>query len=143
MGFEDLEEAEEVEEKEKRQGDGFGALEAAMGGGDGSGDNDRDDQEDVDVQEASADPATTPAFSYDETKNAAQYVREATARAYDEAWEYDAKAYLGRDLGIENVEKREWQDAALRFAAAHPEDVAELIVEAREDAHGSIGENSP
>ncbi|RLM53174.1 hypothetical protein DVK02_14895 [Halobellus sp. Atlit-31R] len=141
MGFEDLDEGDQ--EEQPRQDGGFDDLEAAMGGGGGDGGDDRDDQEDSDVQEDSADPATTPAFAYDDTKNAAQYVREATARAYDEAWEYDAKAYLGRDLGIENVEKREWQDAALRFAAAHPEEVAELIVEAREDAHGSIGENSP
>lgn len=135
-GYEDLDEGDEG----AREDGGFDDLERAVGGGDSS--DDQDDALNKQREEEQSDPATTPAFDYDSTKNAAQYVREETAADLNDAWEYDAKPYLGREIGLENVEKREWQDAVFRFAAENPEAVADLIVTAREEAHGELDEDS-
>ena len=143
MGFDDLE--DEASDQTQNHG-GFDDLDAAMGSDSSETLDDRDgehqaaDSTDSDAGEET-NSMTTPAFEYEEAKNAAQYVRKETANTLDEAWEYDGKPYLGREIGLENIAKREWQDAVFRYAAQNPEAVADLVVEAREEAHGPIDEN--
>jgi len=140
MGFDDLDDEQTSEDS------GFDDLDAAMGSSkdetadDNGGAEQTADGTDGDLTQET-DPTTTPAFEYEATKNAAQYVREETANTLDEAWEYDVKPYLGREIGLENIAKREWQDAVFRYAAQNPEAVADLVVAAREEAHGAIDEN--
>lgn len=139
MGFDDLANAEE--DDEPRQDGGFDDLENAVGGdGDSRDDVDNLDESDDVQEETNGDPREDPAFPHDETKNAAQYVLPSTADALDDAWEFDVKAYLAREHGVRNVAKREWQNAVLRYAAENPEMVADLVVRAREEEHGPLGD---
>lgn len=133
-GFEDLD--DDAGDRDDRDS-GFNDLDAAL---DREARQSDDDAGAEPREETSPDPKTTPAFEYDDTKNAAQYVRPETAERVDDAWEFDVKRYLVREIGLENVAKREWQDAILRYAAENPKRVADLVVEAREDRHGPLDE---
>lgn len=74
-----------------------------------------------------------PAFSYAESNQGPIYARPETWDTYDDALELDVERYL-RDEGVRNAQKRELHDAALRLAAKRPEELAELLIDARQDS---------
>jgi hypothetical protein len=107
------------------------ALEEAADPDDGAGDR-ADDPDDA----RGAGPAPDgpvpddPAFPFDETKQSPVYARPAAWNALDDALDLDVQRRL-REAGVRDVPKRELHDAALRVAAAHPEEVFAAVVEAR------------
>lgn len=76
------------------------------------------------------DPLETPAFPFDVTTQKPFYVREETWSAWSKAERLDVeRVFVEADL--EEVPKREKQDAILRLAADNPELVAEYVLEGR------------
>jgi hypothetical protein len=80
-----------------------------------------------------SDPLEQPAFPYSECRQRPLY---APAEAWDglEDLELDVQLAL-REEGVRNLEGRELHNAVLRFAAEHPEEVADVILEERRDAN--------
>jgi len=74
-----------------------------------------------------------PAFSYAESNQGPIYARPETWNSYDDALELDVERYL-RKKGVRNAQKRELHDAALRLAAKRPEELAELLIDARRES---------
>lgn len=74
-----------------------------------------------------------PAFSYAESNQGPIYARPETWDEYDDILELDVERYL-REEGVRNAQKRELHDAALRLATNHPEELAELLIEARQQS---------
>jgi hypothetical protein len=71
-----------------------------------------------------------PAFDYSDSNQGPIYARPETWDRYDDVLELDVERYL-RDNGVRNAQKRELHDAALRLAARHPEELGDLLIEAR------------
>lgn len=71
----------------------------------------------------------TPASPYSESFQRGLHPRKSSWDAYDNAMFY-AEAEL-RKHDVKNIEKREFDDAALRLAEEEPERLAELVMEAR------------
>lgn len=123
MAFDDLDEA--IEEQDREDDDIDDAdeestvIDAAA---------DQAAREPVDVQEESDEdkPLTEPAFEFSEATQSAMYARDDAWDAVNDMMELDLEREL-RDRGIREVTKSEKQDALLRFAAEHPEEIADLI----------------
>lgn len=116
-GFDDLEEAvgdDDVELDDETPPDSDGG--AAAGGGD---------------EVVSSDPLQESAFPFDEVKQYPFYTRESSLDEFERVRRFDINRVL-HESGVEDeVPKREIHDAVLRLAAAEPNRVAELVLEAR------------
>jgi len=124
MAFDDLDDAIEEQDQEDDvdvddAGEESAAIDAAA---------DQAATEPVDVQEDSDDdePLTEPAFEFSETTQSAIYARDDAWDAIDDMFDIDLEREL-RDREIREVTKSEKHDALLRFAAEHPEEIADLI----------------
>lgn len=74
-------------------------------------------------------PLETPAFEYDECEQSGLHPRAEQWQTYE-----TARALAGAILaerGLTGVEKREFDDAALRLTKEYPEKFAQLVIEAR------------
>jgi len=80
-----------------------------------------------DVQEVETDEhLDEPAFEFADTKQDALYAREEAWDAFEDMLAVDLEGEL-RSRDLRDVPKREKHDAALRFAAEHPDEIADLI----------------
>ncbi|SFR67665.1 hypothetical protein [Halogeometricum limi] len=94
--------------------------------------NDEEPVSESDAETALDDPsAPGPAFEFEETTAKSVYVRPETLSVLDDA-EFEVESVLRRDHDVRDLTGREFHDALVRVAAAHPEAVAELVLEARE-----------
>lgn len=96
---------------------------------DGSIDGTDESNEDVNVDRTIEDAFETPAFEYDECEQSGLHPREEQWQTYE-----TARALAGATLAkheITGVKKREFDDAALRLAKKYPEELAQLVIEAR------------
>lgn len=127
-------------------GDRFAALNEVDGDGSDDADADPEPEPEPDADRGTdPEPEPTadvepddsaledPAFSYAESNQGPIYARPETWDEYDDALELDVEQYL-RDEGVRNAQKRELHDAALRLAADRPEELAELLIEARRES---------
>jgi len=130
MGFEDLEDA--IEEQDQEDDD---EPETTMD----ATEFDTTTEETDDVQENSDDELETepdlsaPAFEFDETDQNPLYARGRSWDQFDDMLDLELERQL-RDRDLRDVPKREKHDAALRFAAEHPEEIADLIESERRDS---------
>ncbi|ELZ31767.1 hypothetical protein C474_07777 [Halogeometricum pallidum JCM 14848] len=76
--------------------------------------------------------ASGPAFEFEDTTAKSVYVRSETLSVMDDA-EFEVESLLRRDHDVRDVTGREFHDALVRVAADHPEEVASVIVSARDD----------
>ena len=81
--------------------------------------------------ESEDDDLSGPAFEYAEVRQRPLYARGQTWDAFEDAVGITVVPEL-RKAGVRDEEIRELHDAALRLAVAEPEQVAELVLEARE-----------
>lgn len=70
-----------------------------------------------------------PAFSFSEAKQSPLYPRRDRWEELEDA-KFEMEGFL-RKQGIRDVQGRELDDAILRYAIDHSEEVAELVLEAR------------
>lgn len=75
-----------------------------------------------------------PAFSFEMTAQTSIYPRSETADDTLDDVEFEVEGILRRDHDIRDLAGRELHDAMIRLAADHPDEVAELIVELRDDS---------
>lgn len=101
------------------------AAEAEEGAGDGA-------SESKPTTEAEPEGSTGPAFEFEDTTAKSVYVRSETLSVMDDA-EFEVESLLRREHDVRDVTGREFHDALVRVAADHPEEVAEVIVSARDD----------
>jgi hypothetical protein len=123
MAFDDLDEAIEEQDHED-DGDDAGEEPTEVDGA-----ADQAASEDIDKQEDSTNesaPLTEPAFEVSETEQDALYARPATWDIFDDMLDLDLEREL-RERDIRDVPQSEKYDAVLRFAAEHPEAIADLI----------------
>lgn len=119
-GFDDLEKAEKQHEQtsEDRKDD---AMTPTF---DEPATTETEVQTTEDVQDD--EPSDQPAFGFDKTDQNPLYARTEAWDAFDDMLDLDLEAEL-RDRDLRDVPKREKHDAALRFLADHPEEIADLI----------------
>jgi hypothetical protein len=94
----------------------------------------------TDTDDELTDSREEPAFPYDETVQFPHYAREEARDEFEAACKYDAERTLEQDHGLQNVEKREMHDAALRLVADHPDLWARYVMEARGLDPDDLGE---
>ncbi|WP_458190305.1 hypothetical protein [Haladaptatus sp. NG-WS-4] len=80
--------------------------------------------------EESKDPRKTPAFGFSPDLRRSIYVREESWQEFEDARDLEMTREL-RDAGVRNHESREVHDAMVRLAAGNPEEMAQLILDAR------------
>lgn len=82
--------------------------------------------------ESESGASTGPAFEFEDTTAKSVYVRSETLSVMDDA-EFEVESLLRREHDVRDVTGREFHDALVRVAADHPEEVAEVILSARDD----------
>lgn len=75
-----------------------------------------------------------PAFSFEATAQTSIYPRSETAGDTLDDVEFEVEGILRQDHDIRDLAGRELHDAMIRLAADHPDKVAELIVQLRDDS---------
>lgn len=83
-----------------------------------------------DEHDEETDPREEPAFPFSDDLRESWYVRDETLTAFKDAVDIDTVRKL-REHRVRNETGRELQDAAIRVAANHPEEVAEIILDER------------
>ncbi|MDS0295100.1 hypothetical protein [Halogeometricum luteum] len=81
--------------------------------------------------ETEVESQSGPAFEFEDTTAKSVYVRSETLSVMDDA-EFEVESLLRRDHDVRDVTGREFHDAFVRVAADHPEEVAAVIVSARD-----------
>ncbi|MFH5800973.1 hypothetical protein [Haladaptatus sp. CMAA 1911] len=76
------------------------------------------------------DPRKTPAFEFSPDLRRSIYTREDSWQAFEDARDLEMTRQL-RDAGVRNHTSREVHDAMVRLAADNPEEMAQLILDAR------------
>ncbi|WP_336037171.1 hypothetical protein [Halobacterium yunchengense] len=76
--------------------------------------------------------STEPAFEFAAVKQSPMYARPESWAALEDALDLEVVRAL-RESGVRNEAKRELHDAALRVAAAHPDEIADAVREARRE----------
>lgn len=75
-----------------------------------------------------------PAFSFEASKQTSIYPRTETAEDTLDDVEFEVEGILRREYDVRDLAGRELHDAMIRLAAESPDDLAELIVDAREES---------
>ena len=78
------------------------------------------------------DEGPGPAFEFEETRAKSLYVRDETLERMDDV-EFAVESTLRSEHGVRDVTGREFHDALIRVAAGYPEEIAEAVLEAREE----------
>lgn len=76
------------------------------------------------------DPRKTPAFEFSSNLRRSIYIRGESWQKFEDARDLEMTREL-RDAGVRNHESREVHDAMVRLAAKNPEEMAQLILDAR------------
>ncbi|WP_231187370.1 hypothetical protein [Haladaptatus sp. DYF46] len=76
------------------------------------------------------DPRKTPAFEFSPDLRRSIYTREDSWQEFEDARDLEMTRQL-RDAGVRNHASREVHDAMVRLAAENPEEMAQLILDAR------------
>lgn len=92
------------------------------------------DSSQTDVTEEQGEEEGGPAFSFEVTTQTSIYPRSETADDTLDDVEFEVEGILRQDHDIRDLAGRELHDAMIRLAADHPDEVAELIVELRDDS---------
>ncbi|WP_227355936.1 hypothetical protein [Haladaptatus salinisoli] len=82
------------------------------------------------TSEEPKDPRKTPAFEFSPDLRRSIYTREESWQEFEDARDLEMTREL-RDAGVRNHESREVHDAMVRLAAKNPEEMAQLILDAR------------
>lgn len=114
MAFDDLEDAVEDQNKEREPDE-----EPTPKSTDVEPESD-DDQGGLDV----------PAFPYDDVEQTPVYPRAVSRDDFEDALTLEIRPYLTKQ-GVRNAEKREIHDALFQLAVENPEDLAEIVLNAR------------
>ncbi|GAB6880588.1 hypothetical protein JCM17823_28620 [Halorubrum gandharaense] len=86
----------------------------------------------ADGEAASSTPLDTPAFAFEQTGAKSLYLRSSTVDVLDDT-EFEVEAVLRREHDVRNLTGREFHDAAVRVLADHADEIAERVVDAREE----------
>ncbi len=74
-----------------------------------------------------------PAFDFETTAQTSIYPRAETARDTLDDVEFEVEGVLRREHDVRDLAGRELHDAMIRLAAERPEEVADLVVQLRDD----------
>jgi hypothetical protein len=86
-----------------------------------------------DVDESGESDEGGPAFSFETTAQTSIYPRTETARDTLDDVEFEVEGVLRRNHDVRDLAGRELHDAMIRLAAERPEEVADLVVQLRDD----------
>lgn len=100
--------------------------------GDSRNDGKQSAGESDDSEGASSTPLDTPAFEFEQTGAKSLYLRSSTVDVLDDT-EFEVEAELRREHDVRNLTGREFHDAAVRVLADHADEIAERVVDAREE----------
>lgn len=103
------------------------ASETSSGTGEEQAEREPDDG---DAEDAA--PLDTPAFAFEQTGAKSLYLRSSTVDTLDDT-EFEVEAVLRREHDVRNLTGREFHDAAVRVLADHADEIAEHVVDAREE----------
>lgn len=73
-----------------------------------------------------------PAFEFEDTTAKSIYVREPTLAVLEDT-EFEVESALRREHGLRDMTGREFHDAAVRVLAEHVDDIADAVLEARDE----------
>ncbi|ELZ88547.1 hypothetical protein [Haloferax sulfurifontis] len=73
-----------------------------------------------------------PAFEFEATTAKSIYVRTATLDRLDDA-EFEVESLLRREHDVRDLTGREFHDALVRVAAEYPEEIADAVLETRDE----------
>ncbi|MFC6823413.1 hypothetical protein [Halopelagius fulvigenes] len=90
------------------------------------------DEDDETANDSPEETAGGPAFEFEDTTAKSMYVRPETVAVLDDA-EFEVESHLRREHEVRNLTGREFHDALVRVAAKYPEEVADAILDAREE----------
>jgi len=110
-------------------------LEEAEKGTDSEPDETPDDAEATDVEPTpseGADDEGGPAFEFSNDMQQSIYIRDEVWDAFVDTVDFEVKREL-RNEDVREVTGREIQDAALRVATEHPEEIVEKFLELRRE----------
>ncbi|MFC7127918.1 hypothetical protein [Haloferax chudinovii] len=119
---EEPDESDELDENEKLDD----AKEAA------ESDTGEESAESVDDTEQATKAKGGPAFEFEATTAKSIYVRTATLDRLDDA-EFEVESLLRRKHDVRDLTGREFHDALVRVAAEYPEEIADAVLEARDE----------
>jgi len=85
----------------------------------------------VDTEQAT-ETADGPAFEFEATTAKSIYVRTATLDRLDDA-EFEVESLLRREHDVRDLTGREFHDALVRVAAEYPEEIADAVLETRDE----------
>ncbi|POG56277.1 hypothetical protein [Haloferax marisrubri] len=153
----DESESEDASEKsdgvgEKQRGDGESNEGEELDEGDELDENDElDESEELDeaVEAAESDTGEEsaevadetgqtaeaeggPAFEFEATTAKSIYVRTETLDRLDDA-EFEVESFLRREHDVRDLTGREFHDALVRVAAEYPEEIADAVLETRDE----------
>ncbi|SEP31153.1 hypothetical protein SAMN04487948_14313 [Halogranum amylolyticum] len=102
------------------------------GASDDAGVDAPDDSADTSIDDVDPADAAGPAFEFDATRAKSIYVRPETLELLADV-EFEVESILRRNHDVRDLTGREFHDALVRAVASHPEAVADLILEERDD----------
>ncbi|RDI69600.1 hypothetical protein [Halopelagius longus] len=121
----------ELDESESEaEADDAESPEASSESTEGEEDETADDSSETD--DSSEETAGGPAFEFEDTTAKSMYVRPETVAVLDDA-EFEVESHLRREHDVRDLTGREFHDALVRVAAEYPEEVADAILDAREE----------
>lgn len=89
--------------------------------------------DDADDESADSDDEGGPAFEFDNDMQQSIYIRDEVWDAFVDTVDFEVKRELRED-GVREITGREIQDAALRVATKHPEEIADEFLELRRES---------
>lgn len=95
-------------------------------------DDSADEAEEADEADDSSEETGGPAFEFEDTTAKSMYVRPETVAVLDDA-EFEVESHLRREHDVRDLTGRELHDALVRVAAEYPEEVADAVLDAREE----------
>ncbi|WP_148414213.1 hypothetical protein [Haloferax sp. KTX1] len=91
-----------------------------------------DGAEHVDDAEQATKSEGGPAFEFESTTAKSIYVRTETLDRLDDA-EFEVESHLRREHDVRDLTGREFHDALVRVAAEYPEEIADAVLETRDE----------